>query len=83
MKVKIWFQSLQLRILLVPPYAEVPNGDMRLFGGAQYHRALEEFRATVSNVQCPVVGLYKLHPANPVDTHSLQLNESAWSGFNP
>ena len=35
--------------------AEVPNGEMRLFGGAQYHRALEEFRATVSNVQCPVV----------------------------
>ena len=35
--------------------AEVPNGDMRLFGGAQYHRALEEFRATVANVQCPVV----------------------------
>lgn len=34
---------------------DVPNGDMRLFGGAQYHRALEEFRATVSNVQCPVV----------------------------
>ena len=36
------------------PY-EVPNGEMRLFGGAQYHRALEEFRAVVSAVQCPTV----------------------------
>ena len=34
---------------------EVPNGDMRLFGGAQYHRALEEFRAIVSAVNCPTV----------------------------
>ena len=36
-------------------YLEVPNGEMRLFGGAQYHRALEEFRAIVGAVQCPVV----------------------------
>ena len=34
---------------------DVPNADMRLFGGAQYHRALEEFRATVGAVECPVV----------------------------
>ena len=36
------------------PY-EVPNGEMRLFGGAQYHRALEEFRAVVSAVRCPAI----------------------------
>jgi GTPase SAR1 family protein len=36
-------------------YLDVPNGEMRLFGGAQYHRALEEFRAIVGQVQCPVV----------------------------
>ena len=37
------------------PAGGVPNADMRLFGGAQYHRALEEFRHIVSTVQCPVV----------------------------
>jgi hypothetical protein len=36
------------------PY-DVPNGEMRLFGGAQYHRALEEFRAVVSSVKCPPI----------------------------
>ena len=36
------------------PY-DVPNGEMRLFGGAQYHRALEEFRAVVSAVRCPAI----------------------------
>ena len=36
------------------PY-DVPNGEMRLFGGAQYHRALEEFRAVVSAVKCPAI----------------------------
>lgn len=34
---------------------KVPNADMRLFGGAQYHRALEEFRLVVGNVTCPPV----------------------------
>jgi len=33
----------------------IPNSDMRLFGGAQYHRALEEFRLIVNAVECPPV----------------------------
>ena len=37
------------------PQQPVPNADMRLFGGAQYHRALEEFRLIVNAVECPPV----------------------------
>lgn len=33
----------------------VPNSEQRLFGGAQYHRALEEFRTTVGSIKCPQV----------------------------
>ena len=42
------------RPLAIPP-GSVPNADMRLFGGAQYHRALEEFRAAAAAVACPPV----------------------------
>lgn len=37
------------------PMQTVPNAEMRLFGGAQYHRALEEFRLIVNSVECPPV----------------------------
>lgn len=33
----------------------VANSDQRLFGGAQYHRALEEFRVVVGSFKCPTV----------------------------
>jgi hypothetical protein len=33
----------------------VANGELRLFGGAQYHRALEEYRLAVLSVRCPAV----------------------------
>ena len=36
-------------------HTTIPNSDMRLFGGAQYHRALEEYRLAVSAVRCPPV----------------------------
>ena len=39
----------------LPAREAVPNADMRLFGGAQYHRALEEYRLAVSGVRCPAV----------------------------
>ena len=39
----------------LPARDGVPNSDMRLFGGAQYHRALEEYRLAVSSVRCPPV----------------------------
>lgn len=33
----------------------LPNAHMRLFGGAQYHRTMAEFRLAVGQVQCPEV----------------------------
>ena len=33
----------------------VPNSEQRLFGGAQYHRAIEEFRVSVGCMKCPQV----------------------------
>lgn len=39
----------------LPAREPVPNAEMRLFGGAQYHRALEEFRMVVGGVRCPPV----------------------------
>ena len=36
------------------PVAEsLPNAHMRLFGGAQYHRAMAEFRTCVGELVCP------------------------------
>jgi GTPase SAR1 family protein len=37
------------------PYKHMPNANMRLYGGAQYHRAMAEFRFVVGNVKCPVI----------------------------
>lgn len=34
---------------------EFQNASMRLYGGAQYHRAMAEFRFVAGNVKCPVV----------------------------
>ncbi len=31
----------------------LPNTHMRLYGGAQYHRAMAEFRASVGAIACP------------------------------
>ena len=31
----------------------LPNAHMRLFGGAQYHRAMAEFRTCVGELVCP------------------------------
>ena len=37
--------------VLVPE--DLPNANMRLFGGAQYHRAMAEFRSAVGVLTCP------------------------------
>jgi hypothetical protein len=34
---------------------EFQNASMRLYGGAQYHRAMAEFRFVAGHVKCPVV----------------------------
>lgn len=31
----------------------LPNVHMRLFGGAQYHRAMAEFRTSIGQLTCP------------------------------
>ncbi|XP_020106778.1 dynamin-like protein ARC5 [Ananas comosus] len=41
--------SLQL------PHKMMPNAGMRLYGGAQYHRAMAEFRLVVGGVKCPPI----------------------------
>jgi len=45
----------------------IPNAEMRLFGGAQYQRALEEFRQIVGEVQCPQVSREDIINACGVD----------------
>jgi hypothetical protein len=34
---------------------ELPNCNMRLYGGAQFHRAMAEFRVGVGAMACPAV----------------------------
>lgn len=34
---------------------ELPNCNMRLYGGAQFHRAMAEFRVGVGAMACPTV----------------------------
>eukprot|EP00250_Pteridium_aquilinum_P033868 c6523_g1_i1 orf=228-3032(+) len=37
------------------PYKYMPNAGMRLYGGAQYHRAMAEFRFVVGSTKCPSI----------------------------
>ncbi|KAG6506332.1 hypothetical protein ZIOFF_031655 [Zingiber officinale] len=37
------------------PHKMMPNAGMRLYGGAQYHRAMAEFRLIVGAVKCPPI----------------------------
>lgn len=37
------------------PHKHVPNATMRLYGGAQYHRAMAEFRLIVGKLKCHTV----------------------------
>jgi len=37
------------------PNKMMPNAGMRLYGGAQYHRAMAEFRLVVGSVKCPPI----------------------------
>lgn len=45
----------------------VPNCELRLFGGAQYHRALEEYRLAVQAVRCPAVSAEEIVNACGMD----------------
>lgn len=37
----------------LPVPEKLPNTHMRLYGGAQYHRAMAEFRCAVGSIACP------------------------------
>ncbi|KAJ4716930.1 Dynamin-like protein [Melia azedarach] len=37
------------------PHKLIPNAAMRLYGGAQYHRAMAEFRFVVGGMKCPPI----------------------------
>lgn len=37
------------------PHKFIPNAGMRLYGGAQYHRAMAEFRFIVGGIKCPPI----------------------------
>lgn len=37
------------------PNKIMPNAGMRLYGGAQYHRAMAEFRLVVGSIKCPPI----------------------------
>ncbi|CAI9781780.1 unnamed protein product [Fraxinus pennsylvanica] len=37
------------------PHKLIPNAGMRLYGGAQYHRAMAEFRFVVGGFKCPPI----------------------------
>lgn len=36
-------------------YTHIQNAGMRLYGGAQYHRAMGEFRFVVGGIKCPPI----------------------------
>uniref|UniRef100_A0A383VV88 Dynamin-type G domain-containing protein n=1 Tax=Tetradesmus obliquus TaxID=3088 RepID=A0A383VV88_TETOB len=52
--------------LLVQP-GELPNCNMRLYGGAQFHRAMAEFRVGVGQMACPSVTREEIVNACGVD----------------
>ncbi|KAI5356126.1 hypothetical protein L3X38_009021 [Prunus dulcis] len=37
------------------PHKLIPNAGMRLYGGAQYHRAMAEFRFLAGGIKCPPI----------------------------
>lgn len=47
------FMGADAKPLIAPD--ELPNCNMRLYGGAQFHRAMAEFRVGVGMMACPAV----------------------------
>jgi len=45
----------------------LPNAHMRLFGGAQFHRAMAEFRLAIGQMQCPDITREEIANACGVD----------------
>lgn len=51
----------------LPPPANLANAHMRLYGGAQYHRAMAEFRQGVGSLPCPDISREEIVNACGVD----------------
>ena len=47
--------------------AQLPNAHMRLFGGAQYHRAMAEFRSAIGQMSCPDISREEIVNACGID----------------
>lgn len=47
--------------------AQLPNAHMRLFGGAQYHRAMAEFRTAIGQMTCPDISREEIVNACGID----------------
>ena len=47
--------------------AQLPNAHMRLFGGAQYHRAMAEFRTAIGQITCPDISREEIVNACGID----------------
>lgn len=75
------------------PYKYMPNAGMRLYGGAQYHRAMAEFRFVVGSMKCPSVtreeivnacGVEDIHDGtNYFRTACVIAVAKAWDVFEP
>ena len=46
---------------------QLPNAHMRLFGGAQYHRAMAEFRSAIGEMTCPDISREEIVNACGID----------------
>ena len=51
----------------LPVPEELPNAHMRLFGGAQYHRAMAEFRLGMGELICPDISREEIVNACGID----------------
>lgn len=51
----------------LPVPENLPNAHMRLFGGAQYHRAMAEFRNGIGNLTCPDISREEIVNACGID----------------
>ena len=51
----------------LPIPTDLPNSQMRLFGGAQYHRAMAEFRLGMGELICPDISREEIVNACGID----------------
>ena len=51
----------------LPVPEDLPNAHMRLFGGAQYHRAMAEFRSGIGALTCPDISREEIVNACGID----------------